>query len=221
MTHPLQRPHDRRPVVVLVVALAVLLLLLADLLGGGPITRLDPQVSLWFSQHRVVWLTALLFAVTQLHSTIGIECMLGAAAVALLITRRSRTALGLVLCVEGAMLLNVLLKTAFARARPDAGDALVHLMTYSFPSGHALASTVWWGCAVRLLLGEPGSRTRNAVLVATAAVLVALTCLSRVYLGAHYLSDVAAGFSEGVAWLAAAALVQRRLAARRALTTAP
>jgi membrane-associated phospholipid phosphatase len=138
-----QHPSDRRAAVVLAVALVAFLLLLGDLLGGGPLTRADPQLGLWFAQHRVAWITQVLFAVTQLHGTLGIDCMLVVVAAVLLVLRRWRPAVALVLCVQGAMLLNVLLKTAFARARPDSAGALVHLLTYSFPSGHALAATVW------------------------------------------------------------------------------
>ncbi|MBC5767376.1 phosphatase PAP2 family protein [Ramlibacter albus] len=187
-----------------VIAAAVLFaLLLADLLAGGPVTmQVDPAVLRWMTEHRTEGLTLFMLAISEVHSTVGIDIMLAIAAVALVLHRRRwRLALWLVASVQGAMLLNVGVKLLLARQRPAADSALVHLATFSFPSGHAVASTVWWGCVAIVLRTAPALHGR-AWLVAWPAAAVLVTCLSRVYLGAHYPSDVVAGMCEGLVWLA-------------------
>ncbi len=189
----------------MLVSVATLVLLASDLVLHGPITQRDPAVSQWAVAHRTAAATTLFLAVTHLHSTAGIDLMLAGLAAILALRRHWRIALWLILCVQGAMFLNILLKNAFQRVRP-ALEPLVHLSTYSFPSGHALAATVWWGCVVALALALSRRPSVHLFAACAAVALVALTCASRVYVGAHYLSDVLAGVSEGLAWLSAWAI---------------
>jgi undecaprenyl-diphosphatase len=77
-------------------------------------------------------------------------------------------------------------------------DPLVQLATYSFPSGHAVASTVFWGTLCTLAL--PHLRSLRARVAATvlAVTMVLLVCFSRVYLGVHYPADEMAGSALGI-----------------------
>lgn len=185
----------------------VFALLAAQVVWGLPLaSSLDPAVSHWFAAHRLPGLSFVLLLLTGMHSTLGIDTMLAVSCVVLVLARRRREALWLALTVQGAMLLNYALKEAFARPRPLPAEALVFPSSWSFPSGHALASTVFWGA---LLLLVPYGRARRWGWVA-AALLVALVALSRVYLGAHYLLDVLAGMAEGGAWLGLAVLMRPR-----------
>ena len=112
----------------------------------------DPAVTRWLAERRTAGLTYFFLAVSAMHSTLGIDVMLGIVAVHRGIVRREwPSALWLVAAVQSSMLLNVGLKMAFARHRPVFAEPLVDLTTYSFPSGHALASTVLWGCVWLLL----------------------------------------------------------------------
>ena len=72
----------------------------------------------------------------------------------------------------------------------------------SFPSGHAMASTVLYGMLAAFAVQTSTDWRRRVVAVFMAASLIALVCFSRIYLGGQYLSDVLAGIAEGVAWLA-------------------
>lgn len=176
-------------------------MLALDVLLHGPLSHLDPLVSDWSAQHRHPPLTSLMLAVTALHSTMGIDLMTGVLVLALLATGRRWQPLAVLVWVQGAMLLNVGVKLAVHRGRPEAQHALVHLGTYSFPSGHALAATVWWGAVVWLAWPHCRATAVRSAALALAVVLVALVAASRVYLGAHYLTDVLAGCAEGVAWI--------------------
>ncbi len=108
--------------------------------------------------------------------------------------------------VAGGFALNSLLKIAFHRVRPDLWRALVVEHTYSFPSGHAAVSTVFFGglAAVVLHLSRrPVVRIVAVVLAAIATVTVAGT---RVYLGAHWTTDVVGGILLGLFWVVVAAV---------------
>ena len=95
------------------------------------------------------------------------------------------------------------LKTIFHRDRPAFPKAFVHALGFSFPSGHAMGSLIGIGMLAYLIIHSTGKR-RAAVTVGVAATLLVLGVgFSRLYLGAHYPSDVLAGFAAGIVWLAA------------------
>jgi len=106
-------------------------------------------------------------------------------------------------------LLNLLLKEAFQRARPSLFTEVATLHSYSFPSGHAMASAaVYGGVAVLMGRADPAHARRYHL---GAAVLVLLIGMSRVYLGVHWFTDVLAGFAAGLFVLIAGTNVLRAL----------
>ena len=88
------------------------------------------------------------------------------------------------------------LKPAYDRPRPE--DALVETTLASYPSGHALYSVALIACAIVLVRAGVGWAVRSAVL-ALAVIAVVFVALSRVYLRAHYLTDVLGGVALGLA----------------------
>ena len=95
-------------------------------------------------------------------------------------------------------------KEAFGRARPP--DAHVETEGLAYPSGHAANVVAWIACAVVLVRGGSSLAARFAVVTA-AVVVAAVVGLSRVYLRAHYLSDVEGGWAVAVAIYALLGLV--------------
>ena len=109
---------------------------------------------------------------------------------------------GLVLIIAGGVLLNVMLKNLFGRARPGWADPLMALTDPGFPSGHTMMATLIYGfIAIYLILAIASWRGRACIAIFT-VLLVFLVALSRMYLGAHYLSDVLAAMAAGMVWLA-------------------
>ena len=104
----------------------------------------------------------------------------------------------------GIEIVNAVLKLLFHRPRPEL--AYVHLDTYSFPSGHAAGATAIYGVVVYLLVRDRRTSARVAAALGFIA-LILLVGFSRLYLEAHYLSDVLAGCSLGAAWACAALFV--------------
>jgi membrane-associated phospholipid phosphatase len=103
--------------------------------------------------------------------------------------------------VIGGAILNQGFKEAIGRPRPSNPDAVVHERNNSYPSGHSMGSTVGYGMlAYAILLTQPTRRRRTVTVLLLASVIIAIGC-SRIMLRAHWLSDVVAGWTIGVAWL--------------------
>jgi undecaprenyl-diphosphatase len=102
----------------------------------------------------------------------------------------------------GGWLVAVGVKQVVGRARPVVDDPVSHPNGFSFPSGHATNNTIMWGAVLVLLWPVLAVAVRRAVAgVAVAWVLV--TGADRVFLGAHFLSDVIAGVLMGCGLVAA------------------
>ena len=136
------------------------------------------------------------------HSTLSVTLMTLAVSVYLWRRRLRKWALVLILSVFGGMLLNASLKIVFARPRPYFVNPIVTLPTFSFPSGHTLLATVFYGTLCVLIFTRARSWKLRAGAVLITALMMLLVGFSRIYLGAHYLSDVVAAFAEGLAWIA-------------------
>jgi undecaprenyl-diphosphatase len=101
----------------------------------------------------------------------------------------------------GAQLLGWALKATFERPRPSFDDPVATASWFSFPSGHAMSSIALYGALAYVFADRFGSvRSRFAGLGGLALLLAAIG-FSRLYLGVHYLTDVLAGYSAGLAWL--------------------
>ena len=101
---------------------------------------------------------------------------------------------------------NIVLKRVFNRARPSL-DHLVTVNTLSYPSGHAMSATAFYGFLIYLCLRYRMRRWLKVLLVIVLTVIILSIGLSRIYLGVHYPSDVAAGFVGGLIWIAFCAVV--------------
>jgi undecaprenyl-diphosphatase len=187
-----------------VLALGVLFLLLALLVRANwdPLVDLDTTVAnqLHAVAVRHGWFVTLLKALSTVFDPIVFRVVTTIVALVLLWRRRFRLGAWTLVTIWGAALLGLLLKLIVARARPDLVDAVATAPGRSFPSGHALTSTV--GCAVLLLLVMPLLHGPwRAVVFALAVVIPLAVGFSRIGLGVHYLSDVVAGELLGLAWV--------------------
>ena len=127
--------------------------------------------------------------------------------------RRWGAALMLVLVTGGAQLLNDVLKELFHRARPESLQGIIHAQQFSFPSGHAMVAAAFYLYLAYITWRLVRAWWRGVVIVGL-VLLALLVGLSRVYLEAHYLSDVIAGYLAGVLWTDALILGSRGLKMR-------
>lgn len=106
----------------------------------------------------------------------------------------------LIVALSGASFMNWMLKLGFHRDRP-VGPSLAQALGYSFPSGHAMVSLVFYGMIIYLILVNFRRGIGVYVMTILLAVLIISIGISRIYLGVHYPSDVIAGYAAGGFWL--------------------
>lgn len=168
----------------------------------NPLSEVDAQISLWFHAQATPALTEGMLFVTQLHGTLGISLLALVLAGVLYVRKEGYWLLTLAVVLPAGMLINVLLKNLFMRARPSFNDSILTLTSYSFPSGHVAGSTMFYGVlAAFLCSGIPSWRGRMFV-ASAACAMVALVAVTRLYLGVHYFSDVVGAAAWSTAWLA-------------------
>jgi membrane-associated phospholipid phosphatase len=172
-----------------------------DVVTGDPLTVVEAQLSGWLHANSTPLLTALFARITLLGSTLLASVIAGLVALYLLSRRQLYWFGAFVLSVYGGMILNRLLKYSFQRARPRFDDPIFSFTGYSFPSGHTMTATVVYGAIAVVLFTRNKHRAVRVVFIASATLLIGLVGFSRIYLGAHYLSDVLGAIAEGLAWL--------------------
>lgn len=119
-----------------------------------------------------------------------------------------------------SLLLMFMLKFFFQRNRP-LQPVIDDVSGYSFPSGHALISVVFYGLFIHMIWHEVKSKWLRIVLITLLGTLILLIAFSRIYLNVHYASDVIAGIAVGFIWLVLSLniiqRIEKKYIARRAL----
>jgi membrane-associated phospholipid phosphatase len=193
--------------------------LFEDVWDRDPLVRWDAAAAAWVHAHTTPRGTRFFGALTQLGSSTFTLMM--AIAIAPALRRRRALLIGWLIAFFGGLALEGVLKAIMHRTRPPYAAALLHDISYSFPSGHAMASTIGFTMLAYLVSRLANLRGwRRASLYVGAGVLIVAIALSRVYLGVHYPSDVMAGFAAGAAWVAIC-LTAVRLAERRERSAKP
>lgn len=156
----------------------------------------DSWLLLALRSHATTAWTTMMTVVTFFGSTLVVTLVTIVIMSWLAAKRRVREALTVAFMIGGAAVMNTLLKLSFQRQRPTILQALVSEQSFSFPSGHAMASAAL-ACAVIYLAWQSRYRWLAAVL---GALYVGVIGMSRVYLGVHYPSDVVAGWCVSIIW---------------------
>jgi len=104
--------------------------------------------------------------------------------------------------------LNHALKNMFQRLRPNQ-TMLTNMTTYSFPSGHSMVSFIFYMSLAYFIFRHLDNKRAGTILACVFSVLVLGIGVSRVYLGAHYPSDVLAGYAAGAAWVYLVVMIEK------------
>jgi undecaprenyl-diphosphatase len=145
----------------------------------------------------------LVYPLELINAGAGIwQVVIGALAIAALFFLERRAG-WLMLIGSISSLLDNLLKLAISRQRPPAD--LVHILSpttgFSYPSGHAVFFT-WMSFMIAVSLAPKIRPAYRPVLWIVAAIVIVLTCIARVWAGAHWPSDVIGGVLLGIGWSA-------------------
>jgi undecaprenyl-diphosphatase len=173
---------------------------LAGHVQSGGTQAFDDAVMSWIAAHQNPLVQQTMIEVTALGTGVVVAMVEFVGALFLWLNKHKHSALLLIIASFGGIILNNLLKLGFGRPRPQIFEWGTYASSSSFPSGHAMSSVIVYGTVAYLaarLQRRPASRLLT---LGFAAVVILLICVSRLYLGVHYPSDIAAGLIIGLAW---------------------
>jgi undecaprenyl-diphosphatase len=187
----------------LLLGLGSLFAFIADGVSEHQTTGFDEAVLLGINAASSPLLDTVVSILTEFGGLIGVLTLTLGAAALFASRRRWKRAAMLLIAVGGASALNLILKGIFARSRPDLWDHIVTELTYSFPSGHAMASM---SLGAGLVVALWNTRYRRIALIGSSIYVLSIA-FTRLYLGVHYPTDILAGWCVSVAWVVAVKLL--------------
>lgn len=178
---------------------ALFLVVLLNVRLDGRVFAFDQQIFQTLQSARTPQLDTLLITITQLGDSFMVTALVIVTAIWLLVKRVWRTAIYWSVTILAAAVLNSVVKSAIVRVRP--GDMMYSGFTaYSFPSGHTTANLVLYGFLCIVLYPILNKPARTLLVICTGG-FVATVAFSRLYLGAHWFSDVLGGLLLGTSIL--------------------
>jgi undecaprenyl-diphosphatase len=176
------------------------LAVITALVGFG-VTALRPGLDIEILQAVALHRDATVTSIAEILTTAGSFPLLAPLAVAALLLRRwNRPAddIALVVIAAGSAALPWLVKLIVARPRPTF-EHLQQLSSLSFPSEHTTQAAAIY-LTIAILLSKGLNRGLRELVIVLALLIAVVVAWSRVYLGVHYPSDVAAGLILGWSW---------------------
>lgn len=178
---------------------------LEDVVAHDPLVDVDVMVHDTLQKLRTPPMDGVMVAMTEIGDVQVILPIILAALAWFVWHRLWQTSLYWLAVIGLAEILVKVLKFTLHRPRPLSTLVYDGVESFSFPSSHATMSVVVYGFLAFLICRKQRAAIRNLIAV-SAAILIALIALSRLYLGAHWASDVIAGMSFGLAWIGALAV---------------
>lgn len=136
----------------------------------------------------------------------------------LAVFRRPSDARLLLISLAGAFLFDIPLKLVFQRVRPEPYFGTPLPASFSYPSGHAIFATCFYGMAAAVFSETARVWWTRWGIRILAVLIIAMICFSRVYLGVHYVSDVIGGCAISTCWVSLLRLGERRRRKRTGVT---
>lgn len=167
---------------------------------SGGTQAFDDAVMRWIAEHQNPMVQQAMLEVTALGTGVVVAMVIFVAALFLWLNKHKHSAILLLVANFGGIVLNNLLKLGFDRPRPQIFKWGTYAASSSFPSGHAMSSVIVYGTVAYLAARLQQRHASRALTLSFAAVIILLICASRMYLGVHYPSDIAAGLIIGLAW---------------------
>ena len=191
----------------LVGSLWVFMGVVQDVLAGDPLVRADLAVFQLLQELRTGWADKIMVAITELGDPTVVIAVVLATLLWLAWRRNWRGIIYETAAVAVASLFTSLLKFTLQHARPHSVGLAA--TSFSFPSGHTAVSMALYGFLAIVAAWETPRQWQLAIATG-AGLLVAAIAFSRIYLGAHWLSDVLAGLAFGLAWASLLAIAYLR-----------
>ncbi len=188
---------------------------LADEMLEGDTRRFDEVVRNFVHGLAFPALTSAMQLASFLGSTLFLVIFGVIIVITLYLKKHRHGALIFTITTIGSSVLMLMLKPAFKRPRPQPFFDTILPASYSFPSGHSLASFCFYGALAAILTARIDKLWLQITIWISAAAMVLLIGISRIYLGVHYPSDVVAGFAVGLIWVVTIAIGDKLIHARK------
>jgi membrane-associated phospholipid phosphatase len=214
LSNPLTRIQARWPIlrqidIGLVIGLLIAVLCLGifvstaeDIAEKDPLVHIDQAIA--DELHQQGLQTPTLIAFYKVISAIGLPgvWVMGIAVGLIFLLRRQwRHLVVWAVTLIGGILVNNVIKLAFARPRPFFPDPFVIEQQFSFPSGHAMMAVIGFGMLAYVMIIPLKNRPLSIVIVFANLLLITLIGIARMALGVHFFSDVIGGYAAGGVWL--------------------
>lgn len=207
------------PLSILLVLVSVNLAMFSELaeeaVNSDDLKHVDMAVTAWFFNQRHPILNQFIYYFTTLGSNYGIAILTTLAGLVLLWKKKAYYVLALAVSVLGSGLSSRLTKLYFQRERPLNFSYYDPESVFSFPSGHATSAMALMGILCYFIFLETKTLRARLLTILAALVYICLMGLSRIYLGMHFLTDIAAGFILGFLWVVLAIGLMEYFAHRR------
>ena len=178
----------KRLIILLSLFVILIICVLLDLTGV-----IDYNVYNLLSTNEIEFITAFFNVVTSLASSEAI-IIITLALIFLLNTNHERLFVIINTIISAGII--IVSKNIFLRERPLIGSEL--LSSYSFPSGHSLIATTYYGFLIYLLKRSKCKEEYKVIGTTLLTTLIVLICLSRLVLNVHYVTDVIGGVILGL-----------------------
>lgn len=175
---------------------------------------IDESLSQAVYAYRNPSLTQIMIIISLLGADIAV-LIAGIVTVGLAWKKHKHEAILFITVLAIGLFINVLLKMIFQRPRPEFDPLLDLSSSYSFPSGHAMNSFIFYSILAYFVYHFTKNKVLSIAAVVLALILIFLIGLSRVYLGVHYPSDVLAGYIAGLFVFVTAIVLERTLSFRK------
>lgn len=173
---------------------------LAEHVTSGTTQAFDEHALIWLGAHRNPMTDTMMLEFTALGTGTVVLVVAGIASLFLALNKHKYSALLLGVATAGGLALNMVLKIGFHRPRPEVIVWGTQAFSSSFPSGHAMSAAIVYSTVAYLAARLQKHIWSRIVTMLAAFAMIVMICISRLYLGVHYPSDVAAGVIIGLAW---------------------
>ena len=177
-------------ILLIISCIIIFCIILINVLNGN-IQNFDSRIYSFITSFRSNFMDMFFRIITRFGDE---EILILIALACFIFIKNRKIGLSIVINLASVGLLNHILKEIIQRPRPPIEFRMVQESSYSFPSGHAMASLAFYGLIIYYLSRYiKNNKIRNFSCIGL-SVLIFFVGISRIYLGVHFASDVLAGF---------------------------